>query len=321
MSGAAPNVQAANAALRPVLEELEAERRRALSRVTLAWGAAGLAAAAAALAAFALQRFGLFVVTALALAAGGAFAAHFTRTFAAAFKARVIGPIVSAFNPTFRYEPAGGISREEFLATGLFQHRIDRYSREDLVRGRVGQTAVRFSEVHAQYKTESRDSKGRRHTHWHTIFKGLFFVGDFNKHFAGATYVLPDTAQRLFGSFGQTLQSWSSSHGELVKLEDPEFERAFAVFSTDQLEARYILSPSLMRRLLDYKSRSDAAVYFAFVASSVVVALSLSRDLFEPSLSRSLLDPGLLGRYWDDLELAAGLVEELDLNTRIWTKA
>jgi len=321
MSEGTPNAQEAAAALRPVLEELEGERRRALSRVTLAWASAGLAAAAVALAAFALQRFGLLIAAALALAAGGAVAAHFTKAFASAFKARVIGPVVSAFNPTFRYAPADGISREAFRAAGIFQHRIDRYRCEDLVQGRVGQTAVRFSEVHAEYKTESRDSKGRRHTHWHTIFRGLFFVGDFNKHFAGATYVLPDTAQRLFGSFGQTLQSWGASHGELVKLEDPEFEQAFAVFSTDQVEARYILSPSLMRRLLDFRNRSGASVYFAFVSSSVVVALSLSRDLFEPSLSRSLLDPELLRQYWEDLELASGLVEELDLNTRIWTKA
>ena len=44
-----------------------------------------------------------------------------------------------------------------------------------------------------------------------------------------------------------------SSHGELVKLEDPEFEKSFVVYSGNQTEARYILSTSLMRRILDYK--------------------------------------------------------------------
>ncbi len=51
----------------------------------------------------------------------------------------------------------------------------------------IGYTAVEFSQVHAQYKTESSrtDSDGHTETdeHWHTIFKGIFFIADFNKHF------------------------------------------------------------------------------------------------------------------------------------------
>ena len=53
----------------------------------------------------------------------------------------------------------------------------------DVNYGKIGSTQVEFSEIHAEYKTEYRDSKGRRRVNWHTIFKGLLFSVDFNKHF------------------------------------------------------------------------------------------------------------------------------------------
>ena len=186
--------------------------------------------------------------------------------------------------------------------------------------GSVGKTEVRFSEVHAEYKTESRDSKGHRKTHWHTIFKGLFFIADFNKEFHGRTVVLPDTAEKLFGGFGKMLQKMNLSRDELVKLESPEFEKEFAVYGTDQVEARYILSTSLMERILNFKRKTRMPVSVAFVHSNVCLALETRKNMFEPRIFRTLLDFDLVSDYLEDLQLAVGIVEELNLNTRIWTK-
>ena len=179
---------------------------------------------------------------------------------------------------------------------------------------------MKFSEMHAEYKTETTDSKGRRHTQWHTIFKGLFFIGDFNKHFSGKTVVLPDTAERLFGLLGKTLQSVFKHSGELIKLEDPEFEKHFVVYGSDQVEARYILSTSLMKRITDFRSKHGKPVYVSFVRSCVHVAVTTGKNMFEPRILRSLLDFEMAEDYLEDLEFALGIVEDLNLNTRIWTK-
>jgi hypothetical protein len=45
---------------------------------------------------------------------------------------------------------------------------------------------------------------------------------------------------------------------------------------------------------------------------------SYAKNLFEPRLFKTLLDFGVIKKYYDDLCYAAGLVEELNLNTRIW---
>lgn len=43
--------------------------------------------------------------------------------------------------------------------------------------------------------------------------------------------------------------------------------------------------------------------------------------MFEPRITQTILDIGLIREYVDDMQFAMGIVEDLNLNTRIWTKA
>jgi len=236
------------------------------------------------------------------------------------FKDKVISPLVKFIDKDLNY------SKEMYVPQGIFnQCRIflqtpDRYTGEDYIFGKQGKTEIQFSEIHSEYKTNTTDSKGQTHTQWHTIFKGLFFVADFNKEFSGSTVVLPDTAEKLFGFLGKAMQSMNISRDKLVKLEDPEFEKEFAVYSDDQVTARYILSTSMMEKLTAYKRSSGHPVYISFVSGRIFVAISIAENLFEPKIFGSLVDFEAVKKYYESLELGAGLAEMLDLNTRIWTK-
>lgn len=243
------------------------------------------------------------------------------RKFYTQFKNNVIETLVKFINSELHYSSHGAISKGTFYQSGIFQKDIDRYGGDDYIAGKIDKTDIEFSEIHAEYKTTTTDSKGRRQTHWHTIFKGLFFSADFNKEFHGKTYVLPDFAQGIFGKFGQTLQSWGKSHGELVKLENIEFEKAFVCYSNDQTEARYILSPSLMEKILDLKSKANRQIHLSFISSRVYVAISYQKDLFEASIFSKLDQKHKIQEFFNDLNLALGIVEDLNLNTRIWTKS
>jgi hypothetical protein len=175
--------------------------------------------------------------------------------------------------------------------------------------------------VHAEYRSTSTDSKGNTHTEWHTIFKGLLFVGDFNKNFQRTTVVLPDYAEKLLGRWGQKLQGLTFlSDLKLVKLEDPQFEHEFVVYSQDQVEARYILSTSLMERIVEFKTRTRKDISLSFVGSKVFVAVPHAEDMFEPRLFRTLLDFEAIRQYFEDLNVGVEVVEDLNLNTRIWSK-
>ncbi|WP_319522566.1 DUF3137 domain-containing protein [uncultured Desulfosarcina sp.] len=247
------------------------------------------------------------------------------RDYHTGFKDKIIPRIVAFVDQRLRYDKAGMVPREAFMASHLFIDKPGEYTGDDLVSGTLGETAIQFSEVHAKRvdivrRSSSSSSTNRTKKRITPIFNGLLFVADFNKSFKGTTIVLPDTAQRLFGDIGQALQSLNVQNGQLVKMEDPEFEKLFAVYGQDQVEARYILSTSLMRRIVDFRNRANQEMRLSFSASKFYVAIPFQRELFEPKIRESLLNISHIQEYYDDLKLVVDIVDELNLNTRIWTQ-
>lgn len=301
--------------LKQEMESLEQRRRKSVMGCAIIIGVLSVITFLAALPILAAGQpiFLIILLVITVVVSAGAFKL-FTSGYRRDFKHNIIGRLISFLEPGLRYHPEQGIAKEQFRAADVFQHRIDRYKSEDLVQGRIGQTDIAFSEIHAEYKTGSG-----KDTTWHTIFKGLFFIGDFHKHFHSRTVVLPDKAEKLFGILGQKMQAWNPSRSALIKLEDPEFEREFVVYGDDQIEARYILSPSLMERIVEFRRKMGTEVYLAFAGSRVFVAVPKKDDWFEPLLLGSA-DFTTLLTYAGQLGLAADIVEELNLNTRIWSK-
>ena len=242
------------------------------------------------------------------------------KNYTADFKAKVIKEIVKFIDPGLAYESGKFIPQEVYMASEIFKMTPDRYTGKDYVSGKLGVTQMEFSGIDSQYKTESTDSQGHSHTEWHTIFQGIFFVGDFNKDFHGRTVVLPDTAEKLFGFLGTALQSMNVMRGQLIKMEDPEFEKLFVVYGEDQVESRYVLSTSLMKRITDFKNKSKRKIFLSFVRSRIFVAIEYTQNLFEPRLFKTLLDFAPIQEYFEHFELVLGLVDDLNLNTRIWSK-
>jgi len=302
--------------LLPDLRALEDKRKAAVKQLLIVGGAA---LAIALLLLVLLVRAGPvgFILVAVLLIGAGVLGTRMTRGYRSVFKVTVIARLVRFIDENLCYSPDQGIPKSVFQTADLYKQHIDRYRSEDQVTGKVGATEIAFSEVHAEYKT--KDNKG--HTDWHTIFRGILFAGDFNKAFRGKTVVLPDMAERLLGSLGQKLQSWTPGRDDLIKLEDPEFEREFVVYSTDQIEARYILSTSLMERILQFKRKTGKRIYLSFVGSKVFVAIPYTKNLFEPRLFSTLLDLGPIAQYFEDLQVAVGIVDDMNLNTRIWSKS
>ncbi len=251
---------------------------------------------------------------------------NYYRGFLDQFKEQVIKKIVAFIDPGLTYQKDQCVPKTLFTESLIFHERADRYEGDDLVSGRMDKTDIQFSEINVKRVEKTRQNTGtgserKTKTHTYPIFKGLFFVADFNKDFNKKTIILPDKAEKLFGRLGQKLQSMNSLHGELIKLEDPEFEKLFVVYGDDQVESRYILSTSLMRRISDFRKKTDKQIFLSFVASKLFVAIPYKKSLFEPSIFTSLVDFSKIQEYFADLQIAIDIVEDLNLNTRIWTKS
>lgn len=225
----------------------------------------------------------------------------------ARYKSEVIGSMISRLCDNARYLPDNGISQQQFMGSGLFSTRPDRYRSEDLISGRIDKTDFVCSEIVAQERRVTVDSKGRRREYWVDIFRGFFFIADFHKDFRGHTVVFRNSWFR-----------WPSSRR--VKLENPVFEKRFDTYSTDQVEARYLLSPGMMERLLALDEKFPGRIVVGFVCSKVVVAIPDSQDHFETGIWRSQLCADTLRREYDTLTSLLGIVNDLQLNLRIWSK-
>ncbi len=256
----------------------------------------------------------------LGIAGAGIGHVALTRGYRSRFKDIVIQPLILFFDEQLRYDKGGMFPHPLYAQSNIFLHHVDRYQGDDLVEGVLGQTKIQFSELHTEYMTTTTDSKGRTHTQWHTIFKGLFFMADFNKHFHARTVVLPDMAEKALGGLGKFFQSKNMSRGTLMTMDDPVFEKEFVVYGTDQIEARYILTASLMKRIVDFKNKTGRPIYLSFVDSNIFIAIPYTKNLFEPNIFKTLLDFSVVEEYFSDLKAALDIVDELNLNTRIWTK-
>ena len=299
-----------NTTLLPELRVLEQERKKSLNKIIIS---AIVIIPLSAFLAYTLKHHFPVILGVMGIIGANWF---FTREYVSNFKTGIIEKIVTCVDENLKYSKSSYIPKSTFTRSRIFRQGIDRYQGDDYVQGRLGQTEVEFSEIHAQYVT--RDSKGR--TSYHTIFKGLFFVADFNKRFKGRTIVLPDVAEKMLGGLGTMFQSWNKGRGQLVKLEDPVFEKMFVVYGKDQIEARYILSTSLMKRITDFKKKTKRRIHLSFIGSHIFIAISYLRDLFEPRIFRTLLSFVPIQQYFEDLQLVVGIVEDLNLNTRIWSK-
>ncbi len=295
--------------LLPILEQLEAKRRAVVKNkiwlivITLV----------AALIGFILVGTAVPVLAALALGCA-IFLFAFNRKdgeLIHAYKQEVVQKIAVDFLDGVSYEPFTGLTEETFIAIDLFNETPDRYKSEDLFSGIKDKTRYRFSEVHAEYKTEhtvtnSNGSTSTR-TEWHDIFKGILFCADFNKHFSNTTLIKKDSF-KLFGSSNR------------VKMEDPTFEETFDVYSESDQEARYLLTPAFIERFAALNQHWGQNICASFYNGELFIAIADHNDNFEPNQWSSLLNPEKIKGELRLLYELIDIIDSLDLNTRIWSK-
>ncbi len=264
-----------------------------------------------------IDSFVLVLFTVSLLGIGSFIYKFMTKDYASSFKFQIIEPLIKEIDKNLRYNPTYKIDQQSFINSEIFKEKINRYNGNDYVSGSIDGVQISFSDLHVE--KEEKDSKGR--SNYHTIFQGLFIITSFNKYFSNSTIILPDSAQTIFGSLvGGWLQSNNITRQQLVKMDDPEFEKEFVVYATDQIEARYILSHSMMQRILELKKKTAKPIYLSFKDGQMNLAVSYNKDLFEPSIFSSLLEYKVAMEYIKTLQLTLSLVTELKLNEKLWSK-
>jgi hypothetical protein len=119
--------------------------------------------------------------------------------------------------------------------------------------------------------------KRRQKNGSYSVFSGLLIKLSVNKKFSGKTVIKTDK-----GSVGNWFRD-KFSNMENINLEDPKFENLFEVYSTDQIEARYLLTPSFMERLMEVKKVfSSGDIQCSFYDNSLLMTIPIDKNMFEP---------------------------------------
>ncbi len=246
----------------------------------------------------------------------------FEKEFIQNFKSEILPKILAFFNPAIKFDPNNFIKQASFDESCLFRHmEIYSYNGSDGVMGSYGEGNFEFSQLVVMQRTTS-SSGGKTETKISELFKGLFYVADFNKTFSGRTVIFPDYARQVLGmQFGEMLnRTFEFDNTHLVTLEDTEFEKQFAVYSTDQVEARYILSPFMIERIKTIKSKLEKDTYFSFINNKLYIAVPSDSDSLTPFIFHDMTNFETIEPIYQIIGTLLDISKDLQLNTRIWGK-
>jgi len=221
------------------------------------------------------------------------------------YKSKIMPKILGFINSEFEYIPNQKLSKSVFDKSLLFHQAVNVVEGEDFMRFKIGEAGIMFCE-----STVYGEGPGAK------MFHGIFISATFNKNFTSKTFIFPKKSTSIFRKLKFKLLGSSFN----VKLEDPEFEKEFIVLSEDQVESRYILTTSFMERILEYKRKLNAELAFSFISNRLYCTIPNPKNLFEPALFDSFLDFNFILQSFEPLVLYTGLVEDLNLNLKIWSK-
>ncbi len=223
-------------------------------------------------------------------------------------KSEIYPLIFKYFGKDFTYKEEGPLSARSVKDSGIIPNFEDE-AREDYVRGTW--KGVRLELTETKLTVEHGSGEDSR---TETKFRGLLILLTMNKKFSGRTVIKRDLTM-VFNWFADKFER----ELENVKLEDPRFEREFEVYSSDQVEARYLLTPTFMERLMELtEAFGGKPIQACFFKNKLLLTIKTNKDRFETG---SIFRPATFAKEIDTVlkEMPAifKIVEVLKLDQKI----
>lgn len=175
---------------------------------------------------------------------------------------------------------------------------------EDGFHGRINGVDLGFQEVVLSSRVRDNEDKVR----YEQVFWGLVLRLKIAKTLTAHTVVLP--RRKMANFFRRQFTPFQP-----VNLVSPEFERRFDVLSTDQMEARYVLDPAFMERIMAAAALiSTKDVEISFLSDEIAFAIEHFKPMFEIGWLFRPLTAQTLADTANELQCVLQIVEALKLN-------
>lgn len=255
---------------------------------------------------------GIVVAATASLFAVAVFASSAKSNFAKRFKEEIVAATIKSLIPDARYTPNRGISKETIADTGMMKMG-NVFESEDLVEATLSGVSFKQSDVTIIRRTHGGEDGSNKVT----LFGGRWIVFDgFNKEFIGDTLVFGkgfDAAKS-----GSSIFNAQQNRRHKIELEDAMFNERFSVYTNDDHEVYYILTPQVMRSLLKIDTALSSRIILCFVAHQVHVGLSREADSFEPKMNVPIAQQAAKSPVTYDLLLVRAFMEALQIDHKIF---
>lgn len=177
----------------------------------------------------------------------------------------MVMPIIMKSIPGFRWQEPP-ITRKDMIKCKILPpEKMKDYSFEDGFIGKYKNINIAISEYYTNKNSTNNFSQG------------VIVKFDMNKNFNGNTVIRPRDAFNVSSEVDLKLNNM-----EKIDLEDPNFNEKFFVYSTDPIEARYLLTPAFMERLYETSDAFNSkAEYCSFYENSIYIVLDTGEDMFD----------------------------------------
>ena len=144
-------------------------------------------------------------------------------------------------------------------------------------------------------------------------FRGMFTSARLPKAVNGTVIILPDKLTERLDYLAPVIQSMKKVAGStLVKLEDPEFERRFAVYATDEVLARYVLTPLMMQQMTDLHKKYNRDIMLSFHTDVFYFAVPMREGLLTLG-DKSVAKGNSIQAIHDNVLVAQSILKDLRL--------
>ena len=166
----------------------------------------------------------------------------------------------------------------------------------DFLKGKYKDIPIEIRNINCCYKAGS-------------FFQGIITTIEMNKNFEGLTLVTNDAL----------IKQSPLMNVKHTELEDSNFEKIFDVYTEDEVEARYLLTPSFMERIVKVKKTFMAAkVSCAFYMNKLFISIHTGRDMFSlESLENPADDYRLFLQMFREISSIIELIDQLKLDQKI----
>ena len=239
---------------------------------------------------------------------------------------KLVMPVVCGCFPNLKWlENNDEVQNEAdiYINSGLLSY-FNNHSFDDCFSGKYNDVGFEIREFSATKETGfGKDKKTV------TVFDGVIVTLEMNKNFTGNTVVRPHGSmtthsmsikwQKTLGEDKGKVSVSKSPNLHKTTLEDVEFNKKFEVYTDDEVEARYLLTTSLMERLKTMQtSFSASSTACAFYDKKFYVALYTKKDLFAiGALNKNVCDKEQFDIMFEEILSIIKLIDHFKLDQKI----